>query len=85
MCDVHRAGQFEQLRGVVACRGEVWADEIAAKAPQLRCEPWPSGSEKVVAIARTKVADLTRDPQLLEQLAAELARWAERRWRATAC
>ena len=32
------------------------------------------------AIARTKVADLARDPKLLERLAAELAKWAARWW-----
>lgn len=79
LCKLCRGGWFDQLKGVAACRGEVWADELA-RDPKLARLPWPIGSEKVTTIARTKVADLTHDPELLELLAGELAKWAERRW-----
>lgn len=79
LCDLCRDGLYAQLRGVAACRGERWAVYLA-KRNDLRGQPWPEGSDKVLAIARVKVADLTRDPQLLELLAEELAAWAARRW-----
>ena len=78
LCDRCIADVFAQLRGVAACRGEVWAMDLARRVP--RTQPWPSGSDQVNAIARTKVADLARDPKLLERLAAELAKWAARWW-----
>lgn len=78
LCERCRADTFAQLRGVAACRGEVWAMELEKRIP--RSEPWPSGSDKVLAIARLKVRDLTADAGLAELLAAELARWAERWW-----
>ena len=78
---MHRAGMFDQLRGVASTRGEVWADTVAAKLPRSIGKPWPA-TDRMLAIARRKVADLARDPQLVESLAAELAAWAERRWSA---
>ncbi len=78
LCDLCFQGSWENLRGVAATRGEVWAMAVARRTHTDR--PWPSGSPKVAAIARTKVADLSRDPRLLEVLAAELARWAARWW-----
>lgn len=74
-----REGLFAQLRGAAACRGERWAVELALD-PRLRGRTWPTGSDKLLAIARVKVADLTRDAKLLELLAAELVEWAARRW-----
>ncbi len=43
-------------------------------------QPWPAHDGRAAAIARRKVADLTRDRRLVELLAAELARWAAKRW-----
>jgi hypothetical protein len=68
---------FDNLRGTAACRGEAWAADVARRC--RRDQPWPR-TERAAAIALRKVEDLARDPLLLELLAAELARWAERRW-----
>lgn len=46
----------------------------------LRAKPWPPYEGRAAELARAKVADLTRDPKLREQLAVELAAWAARRW-----
>ena len=78
LCDRCRADRFAQLRGVAACRGEVWAMDIARR--RGRDVAWPTGSEAILAIARLKVDDLARDHELVEQLAGELVRWAERWW-----
>jgi len=78
LCDHCVVDTFAQLRGTAACRGEVWAMTLASRRP--RSTPWPTGSEKVLAIARRKVRDLTKDDRLLECLAVELARWAARWW-----
>ena len=83
LCDRCVVDTFAQLRGTAACRGEVWAMSLATRVP--RSIPWPAaGSEKVLAIARDKVRDLTKDERLLEKLAVELARWAARWWSAPA-
>jgi hypothetical protein len=74
LCDQCVDDGFAQLRGVAACRGEYWAAHLPASS-----RPW--NAAKAIAIARLKVADLARDPRLLERLAAELVRWAQRRWR----
>lgn len=79
LCQLCREGLYAQLRGAAACRGERWATDLAA-AGVGRGLAWPEGSDKMLAIARLKVADLTRDRQLLELLAVELAAWAARRW-----
>jgi hypothetical protein len=50
---------------------------VAARVPCT--QPWPQ-TERMLAIAAGKVEDLARDPKLLEMLAAELARWAAKRW-----
>jgi hypothetical protein len=79
LCDRCLEDLFAQLRGVAACRGEVWAMELA-KVPHLRALPWPEDSERVLAIARAKIADLSRDERARDRLAGELARWAARWW-----
>ena len=71
---------FAQLRGVAACRGEVWADAVAARLAELgakRPREWPNFGGRMRAIAMLKVEDLTRNDRLREKLAAEVARWAE--------
>jgi len=80
LCGRCRADRFAQLRGVAACRGEVWAMDIARR--RGRDVAWPTGSEAILTIARTKVQDLGRDQLLLEMLAGELVRLAERWWSA---
>ena len=80
LCDRCVADTFAQLRGVAACRGERWAASVSTRRPRLRTRPWPAHAARAAAIARAKVADLTRDERLRELLAAELARWAARRW-----
>jgi hypothetical protein len=79
LCDLCLAGAFDNLRGTAACRGEIWADRVSCSVPRSRA--WPAHEGKAAAIALRKVEDLTRDDRRLEMLAAELARWAARRWR----
>ena len=71
------AEQHAQLAGVAQCRGEAWARAIAEVVAVDR--PWPH-SEKMLAIARRKVGDLTRDARLAEILVDEVVRGAERWW-----
>ena len=80
LCELCFQGSWENLRGVAATRGEVWAMDVARRARLDR--PWPEGSPRVAAIARQKVADLSRDHRLVAALADELGRWAARWWRA---
>ena len=77
LCDLCRAGLFDNLRGTAATRGEVWADELAK---HWGGTSWPGYTETVAEIAMRKVADLTVDRKLQALLAAELAAWAARRW-----
>lgn len=79
LCEPCRTSLFAQLRGVAARRGEAFADEVAREYDPRRYR-WPQYTGRVAELARERVGDLTRDPHLLELLAAELARWAERRW-----
>lgn len=81
LCDRCVDDAFAQLRGVAACRGEVWAMDVARRCP--RAQPWPA-TERVRAIARRKVGDLSSDARLAERLAGELERWAARWWQAAA-
>ena len=80
MCDRCVADSFAQLRGVAACRGEVWAMSVAARCG--RRQPWLA-SERATAIAQRKIADLTSDARLADLLGRELARWAARWWNAS--
>lgn len=77
LCDRCVDDAFAQLRGVAACRGEVWAMEVAKQCPRGR--PWPC-SPRAHAIARRKVGDLSADARLADRLAGELERWAARWW-----
>ncbi|MBA3821275.1 MAG: hypothetical protein H0X17_20495 [Deltaproteobacteria bacterium] len=77
LCDRCVDDAFAQLRGVAACRGEVWAMDVARRC--ARTQPWPT-SERAQAIARRKVDDLASDARLTEKLAREVAHWAARWW-----
>lgn len=81
LCALCRDGLFAQLRGAAACRGENWASRIGDRRPMLKAKPWPSYEGRAADLARSKVRDLTRDPELREMLAVELATWAARKWR----
>ena len=78
LCGPCRGDLFLQLRGVAACRGERWADRVAAST-EIR-DPWPAFEGKARGIAIRWVADLTQDLELRELLATELAKWAAKRW-----
>jgi len=78
-CEPCRDTLWGALRGVVAVRGERWADEIAARRREA-WTPWPRDSARVHAAAIEKVADLTRDRVLRDRFATELECWAARRW-----
>ena len=57
---------------------DYWAIAKKTQAAGMWCMGSPVNAE--TPIARSKVADLTRDPELREMLAVELATWAARRW-----
>lgn len=78
LCEPCRSSRFSQLRGVAANRGEDWAERVAREVPHGKA--WPPHDGRAADIARGLASDLTRDPQLLELLAAELALWAAKRW-----
>jgi len=80
LCDRCVDDGFAQLRGVAACRGEVWAMAVAKQCRRDR--PWPC-NERARAIARRKVSDLCADPRLATRLAGEVERWAARWWSTT--
>ena len=67
-------------RGQAAVIGQCWAEAVCRG--ELRREPWPD-TDRSRAIARRLVASLTRDPRMLDELAAECwrgaAAWWERR------
>lgn len=71
------AAGFAQLRGVAASRGH-WGVDLLIARTQTRA-PWPD-TPKARAWARRRVADLTGDERLLELLAAEVTRYAAKRW-----
>jgi len=77
LCDACVSEQIAQLRGVAQRRGETWAQAIAAVIPIDR--RWPH-TERMRAIARRKVGDLSRDARLLELLADECVIGAARWW-----
>jgi len=79
MRDLHVSQLFAQLRGAAGCRGERWAATVGIGAS--RCSERSRGrrTRQAAELAPAKVADLTRDPKLREQLAMELARGAARR------
>lgn len=79
LCDRCLSDQFAQLRGVAACRGEWWATRVAMRV--ARRDPWPElDNPRCYRIARAKVADLTRDERLADQLARIVHGWAAKRW-----
>jgi len=78
LCDECRGETFRQLRGVAASRGIQWSEALARLIPQTH--RWPAATERMQAIARRKVSDLSRDKRLREMLAAELIAAAARAW-----
>lgn len=78
LCDRCRDNLFSQLRGAAARRGDEWADRVATATSSRRT--WPPHEGADAELARGLVRDLTADPQLLELLAGELARYAAKRW-----
>ena len=78
LCDSCRADSFAFLRGTAACRGSCWAARVARQTNAR--PPWPSYAGRCRSIAIRKVADLTSDEQLREQLAQIVCEWAARSW-----
>lgn len=74
-CDECRASLFAQLRGVAYSRARTWVAELRSVRGS-----WPVGSAAVLAVAKLRVGDLTRDAKLLEMLAAVCAEEAGRMW-----
>jgi hypothetical protein len=78
LCERCRSALFEQLRGVAACRGILWAERVHARCPDAR--PWPPFEGRCADLVRRKVQDLARDQTLRELLAEVVAREAARWW-----
>jgi hypothetical protein len=59
--------------------GQCWAERICRG--ELRAEPaWPERGEKTIRIARRLVASLSKDPRLLDDLAAACSSGAAAWW-----
>lgn len=68
------------MAGIAHNRGEDWAESVARKVDAAtRAKPWPA-TEKMLAIARTKIDDLSRNPEALDRLARRCAEAAAKRW-----
>ncbi len=70
---------FAALCAIAAKRGEVWASELreATKQPSIR---FPAESDYLRAIARERLADMTSEVELLNQLADEMLAHAAVHW-----
>lgn len=68
--------------GQAAVIGQCWAERVCRGELRAR-DAWPEHDERTLAIARRKVASLTRDPRMIEELAracsSAAAAWWERR------
>jgi hypothetical protein len=69
---------FIAARETASARGYAWANDIGSTLADT--VEWPTDSEVLLAVARFKVADLGRDPRLLDRLAQELLNAAGARW-----
>ncbi len=78
LCDRCLDEQLSQLAGAAQARGHDWCGSLLNVIPVSK--PWPATTERMRAIARRKVSDLTRDARLRELLAGEVICGAERRW-----
>lgn len=67
--------------GMACSRGITWAESVARRDRSLLQRPWPAHEGRAAALARDKVADLSRDPKVIERLAMELSERAAKRWR----
>lgn len=77
LCDVCLAEHVSWFTGVAESRGESWARAVAEVNPIDK--PWPL-TEKMRAIARRKVEDITHDERLARLLADEVVLGASRWW-----
>ena len=59
--------------------GQMWAERICRGELRGR-EAWPTEDPKTIAIARRKVAQLARDPRLLELFAVACSEGAAAWW-----
>ena len=80
LCDACVTRQLSWFTGVAAVRGERWAESVAERRPQLLVQPWPALEGRAAVIAASKIAELSDDLRVLEQLLAELDAAARKRW-----
>lgn len=59
--------------------GRRWALDVLRRRPDVDA-PWPTYAERTLAIARRKVAHLSRDPEELDELARTASSAAARVW-----
>jgi hypothetical protein len=67
--------------GMACSRGIAWAESVARRDAQLLRRPWPVHDGRAAELARGKVADLSRDPRVIDRLAVDVTERAARRWR----
>ncbi|TMQ09057.1 MAG: hypothetical protein E6J91_31495 [Deltaproteobacteria bacterium] len=70
--------------GKACSRGIAWAESVARRRPRLLQQPWPHEG-RTAELARSKVRDLSGDPQVIELLAQGVSDHAMRRWRQLQC
>jgi hypothetical protein len=78
LCEACRDQLLFHHRGIAAARGHWWARDVAGRMPVT--SPWPPFEGRCAEIARRKVADLSSDPLVAEQLAKWLVEEAARTW-----
>lgn len=85
LCDGCVGDEVFHIGGNAMARGTYWAEKLAHVIPLDR--PWPPTTDRMRAMARRKVTDLTRDDRVIEiftDLVIEhAASWWEtmRKWR----
>jgi hypothetical protein len=88
LCPNCRDDEYRYRKPTAERRGAAWAESVARRQPYLvKNEPWPMYNEpKVRPIARAKVADLSLDGRVCDQLSiacwqAAYAWWLQARAR----
>jgi hypothetical protein len=67
--------------GRACSRGIAWAESVGRRQPALLRQPWPAHDGRAAELARSKVADLSEDPSVIDLLAQDVSAHAARRWR----
>jgi hypothetical protein len=79
LCDACLGRERFAKRGMADVIGQCWAERVCRGEHQARAA-WPEREGRTLAIARRKVAQLARDPRLVDELAAVCSRGAAAWW-----